>query len=500
MDEFRTRFNDAKAHRGELLELVGREVYKYCFNGRESEWDRTTTKDTKPEEIFTDFPATVAEDFHGDLFSTMTPENTPWVEFEAGNAVDEDQANQAKEEIAEYEKSLAKSVRASNYYDEGQTAFQDAVVGTVAMWVDKPQLTRPAVCEAIPLPQLYLRLGPYGLADRFRVQKFYARDLPALFPTAKFTKKLQDKIKNSPNSRVEVIRGFWPTYDDPENPTWVKAVRVDWEPIGIDEEGLQAGAVAIVCGRFNPIAGSAWGRGPGFRMLPTIRVLNAVSEMTLEGMDRNLDPAYVYPHDGILDLSDGIENGIGYPSMPGSGDAIRPIGTVDSLEYGLFSEEALETKIREGFYRQTPQRGKTPPSASQYIGEEQKELRRMARPSAKLWQEFGVGLLKRFEFLERMPGGILQDVRLPLIEEGVVNVRPISPLERSQAREEVMTAQSIMAMAMETVGPEQANMLIDMPGSMRNVKDKLKDQIVSFRTEEQILAIMQSMGGPASEQ
>lgn len=99
-----------------------------------------------------------------------------------------------------------------------------------------------------------------------------------------------------------------------------------------------------------------------------------------------------------------------------------------------------------------------------------------------------------------MPGGILQDVRLPLIEEGVVNVRPISPLERSQAREEVMTAQSIMAMAMETVGPEQANMLIDMPGSMRNVKDKLKDQIVSFRTEEQILAIMQSMGGPAGEQ
>lgn len=492
MDEFAKRLSAAKAHRREYIEDAGREVYKFCFNGRETEWDETFRKDREAEEIFSDFPATIAEEFHGELFSTMTPENAPWVAYEAANGVDEGKVEAATGQLGKLEAVISKSIRASNYYSEGMTAFQDAVVGNVAMWVDRPTLSGPANARAIPISKLYLRYGPAGVEDRFFSESYFYRDLPQLFPMANFPMEMRDKIANS-NGTARVIWGFWRDYRDASNPIWRQEIRVDQRPIGMDENLGSEGSCPLVVGRFNPIPNSAWGRGPGIRMLPTLRVLDEVTRMNLEGMDRNLDPAFVYPHDGMLDLSQGIENGIGYPAMPGSAESIQPLGLFGNLDYGFFSEERLQDSIRHGFYRQVIQKGKTPPSASQYMGEEQKDIRRMARPAAALWREFGVGLLKRMEWLERQNGGALQGTRLPMLLDGTVIARPISPLERAQAREDVLVAQSIMQMAQEGLGPDQAGLLIDGPATVKNIKSKLKDELVAVRSKEEIQQIMQMM-------
>jgi hypothetical protein len=493
VDEFKERFNAAKSHRKEYIEAAGREVYKYCFNGREREWDEALTpRDVEGEEIFTDVVATIAEDFYGELFSTMTPENAPWVEYEAGNGVTEEQVQDAEGQLGDFEGVISKAIRASNYYDEGATAFQDAVVGTVAAWVEKPTLSGPISVRALPISKCFLRLGPRGLEDRFFRERYYYRDLPALLQGATFSKDLQDKIKNARGSAI-VVWGFWRDYSDVSNPIWKQAIRVDGKPVGLDVDLGAEGNCPMIVGRFNPVPSSAWGRGPGLRMLPTMRVLDEIVRMNMEGMDRNLDPPFVYAHDGLLDLSNGLENGMAYPSMPGSTDSVQALGLGGDLDYGFFSEERLTESLRDGFYRDVPQKGKTPPSASQYMGEEQKQVRRMARPAAKLWREFGVGLLKRVEMLEREPGGMLEGQEFPLLDSGAVIARPISPLERAQAREDVLVAQSIMGMTQEGLGPEQAGLLIDGPTTFRAIKAKLKDNLVSFRSEEKIMQMMQAM-------
>ncbi len=490
-DEFKKRFGAARAHRREFIEQAGREVYKFCFNGRESEWDDRVKGDREGEEIFTDFPATIAEDFYGELFSTMTPENAPWAEYEAGNAVDPDDESQVTDELTSFEAIVAKSIRSSNYYDEGPVAFQDAVVGTVALWVERPSLSAPILCRAIPISKIFLRLGPRGIEDRFFRERYFYSDLPAMFPGAAFPREIDDKIKKGTGS-ASVIWGFWRNYEDLHNPMWRQSIRVDDKEIGLDKEIGPEGSCPMLVGRFNPVAGSAWGRGPGVRMLPTLRVLNEITRMNLEGMDKTLDPAYVYQHDGILDLSEGIEAGIGYPAMPGTQNPITPIGLSGAMDYGFFSEERLQEIVRDGFYRDTIQRGKTPPTASQYIGDEQKQTRRMARPAGKLWREIGVGLLSRVEFIEREAGGALEKDDLTLLNSGKVIARPISPLERAQAREDVLVAQSILGMVNEGVGPEQAGLLIDGPKTYRNIKQTLKDRIVEFRTEEQVMKLAQA--------
>ena len=500
-DEFKQRFRAAKSARGEGIETEGYEVYKFCFNGREDEWSGKSGRYREPEEVFADIVAGVAEDFTGDLFHTLTPENTDWVAYEAGVAVSEDDEQAVKDAIAGRERIIAKSLKSSNYYDEGPTAFQDAAFGTVAMWVDRPTFSSPITFEAVPCSELYLRLGPRGIEDRFRCGKYFYSDLEQLLPGATFPREIRDAMRGA--GQAKVTWGFWRDYSDPDSPVWKQAVRVDDKEVGLDKTLGAEGSCPLLVGRFNAVPKSPWGRGPARRMLPTLRVLDELVRMNLEAMDHRLDPAIVYPHDGILDFSDGIEAGIAYPAMPGSADSIREI-LGGELDYGFFTEERIEERIRDGFYRDLPQKGKTPPSASQYMGEEQKQVRRMARPAGKLWKELGVGILVRTEWLESQAGGALEGVEPVLSEGRVVSIRPISPLERAQARDEVVTAQGIMAMAQESLGPQQAMLVIDGVRTMNNVKAALKDKLVEFRDEKQLQQaaelFMMNQGGTGEPQ
>jgi hypothetical protein len=491
-DEFKMRYAAAKAQRSDRLQEDGYEVYKFCFNGREEEWAGKRGSNAEPEEIFADFVADIAEEFYGDLFHTMTPANTPWVEFEAGTAIPEEMAEQVKDAISEREGKIAKAIRASNYYTEGQTAFQDAILGNVAMWVDRYSLSPVMTCEAVPCSELMLRLGPFGIDDRFREKKYYYRDLPALFPDAQFPREIARKIQQSKSAKGTVVWGFWRDYSDPESPQWKQCIRVDGKSINMDKMLGPDGSCPLLVGRFNAIPNSPWGRGPARRMLPRLRVMDEMVRMILENMDHTLDPSIVYPHDGMLDLSDGLEAGVAYPSMPGSGEQIREIGG-GKLDVGYFLKAEQQEEIRQGFYREPEQRGKTPPSASQYLGEEQKSIRRMARPAGSLWEEFGVAFIKRTEWLQTQPGGVLEGEE-PITADGQnVILDPISPLERAQAREEVLVAQSIMGIAFETLGPEQTGMLIDGPITVKNIKERMKDTIVRVRTQEEIMQIAQQM-------
>lgn len=499
MDEFKKRFEAAKSMRQGNVEDECREAYMFCFNGRESEWDNISRPKDEPEEIFTDVVATVAEEFAEELFSTMTPENAPWVEYEAGNQIEAEQQGDAKQALEDFERIISKAIRKSNYYTEGSTAFLDAAVGNVAMWVDRPTLTSPINCRAIPISKLFLRLGPMGIDDRFYRERYYYSDLPQLLPNATFPREIQDKIKNSATGKATVVWGFWLDWSDVENPQWLQQVRVDGKEVGMDETLGPSGSCPLIVGRFRAVPGSPWGRGPARRILKTLRVLDELTRMNLEGMDRQLDPAFVYPHDGVLDLSNGIESGIGYPAAPGTADAITPLGLFGNLDYGFFSEERVYETVKEAFYREVVQRGKTPPSASQYVGEGQKNLRRMARPAAKTWDEFGVGLLKRVEYLERQPGGMLVGTEIPLLDDGTVIARPVSPLEMAQAQEEVMVAHSLMGMANEVLGEQMASLMIDGPSTWTNMKEALKDKLVTVRSEDQMMKILQAMQPQVSD-
>lgn len=489
-DEFDHRFAAAK-RQTDAVKSDLRELYMYLFNGREREWDAHTKRWSEPEEIFDSTAAEANLEFTSDLFSNTTPDTDEWVQFEAGAAIPPDRKQEVNDYIAGYEAHIADAILSSNYYHVGPSVFSEAGIGTIAMWCDRHRITTAIHCEPVPLSELHFITGANGLEDRFREKRHWIRDLPILFPTGNFPKKTLDKIRDDKgNGIARVCWGFWRDYSDPVNPIWIHQAKVDGDLVLTETLGPD-GACPLLLGRFNPVPHAAHGRGPAWMMLPEIRTIDSVRRMVLENLDKQVDPAMVYVRDGLLDFTDGVEAGMAYPAMPGSADEIKALGHEGNLDYGLFTLEELRRIIRRGFYRKDEQRGKTPPSASQFMGEEQSEIRRMARPAAPLFSEFVMPFLKRVEYLEVQAGFLPEQITT---DNAVVNLRPISPLMRAQAREKVVLSESILTMAANTMG-EQAALVIDGPTTIANIKAELGDRIVAIRSAEEMQQIMQQMQG-----
>lgn len=483
--EFEHRFRAAR-QQYRAVESDLREIYSYVFNGREREFDPVRKQWSDAEEIYDSTAQEATIEFGSDLFSFMTPENQKWVEYEIGTAVSEDLLDEVTEAVTNYEGHLDRAIRSSSYYDRGLEIFQDFAPGTAAMWVDRPSLNDPIRVEPVPLPELRLSAGVNGLEDRFRQKRVWARELPLLFPGAAFSRKMREKIAK-PGTIATVIWGYWRDYSDPANPIWRHSAKADGEMVVEDRSLGPDGTCPLLVGRFNPVPGLPYGRGPGWFMLPEIRTLDAVRRMVLEKMDQSIDPAMIYVRDGLLDLSEGIEAGMAYPAMPGTAQETRAIGTEGNIDYGLFSIEELREIVRRGFFRKPQQPGKTPPSASQFVGEEQSEIRRMMRPAAPVFRELVVPFIKRVERLE-VEAGVLPG---QLVVQGrVISIRPVNPLMRAQSREKVMAAQSIMETAGAIFG-EQTALLIDGPTTMRNIKQELGDELVRFRSDQELREMIQ---------
>lgn len=484
-DEFEHRYRAAKKQFN-AVKSDHRELYLFLFNGREREFDTLAKQHEEPEEIYDSTASDTNLDFTSDLFSFMVPENQQWVDYQLGSAIPEELEDKIAEAIEVYKAQVDKAIRSSNFYDVGLEVFQDFGVGTAAMWVDRTNISDAISVDPVPLSELRLSSGIRGVEDRFREKRCWARDLPILFRDAEFSKDLTRKIEKV-DATVPVIWGFWRDYSDPGNPIWVHTAKADGETI-IDRERLGPdGNCPLLVGRFNPQPGLPYGRGPGWKLLPDLRTIDALRRMVMEKMDQSLDPAFTYFRDGLLDLSEGIEAGMGYPTQSSAKDAVQVINTEGNLEYGLFSLERLEEKIRRGYYRKREQPGKTPPSASQFIGEEQEEIRRMWRPAAPVFAELIASFLRRVEVLEVEAGMLPEQIT---VNETLVTIRPISPMMRALSREKVIAAQSIMGIAGETFG-QQTALLIDGTATMTNIKNELGDELVVFRTPDQLKEILQ---------
>lgn len=486
-DEFDDRFAVAKRSRQEVQDDL-RELYTYLFNGREREFDRGRRNSDLEDEIFDSTAAEANMDFTSDMFTYQTPATSPWVEYEAGSAVPEEAVEEVTEIIAVREDHMAAAFRSSNYYEVGKQIFQECGIGLVAANVTRPTFSSAISFEPVPISQLYITAGAMGLEDRFRERKLLLRDVKLLYPRYEPRRNAKD------SDELPVCHGYWRDYSDPGNPQWRSWAKVDGKTAE-DQTLGGPGSCPLQIGRFNPSAGCPWGRGPGWMLLPEIRTINALRQMVLNKMDQVVDPALVYVRDGLLDLSEGIEAGHAYAAMPGAAQEIREIGLEGNLDYGLFTLEEQERRIRRGFYRKPEQQGKTPPSATQFDGEQIEAMSRMGQDGSAVFSEFVRGILERVEFLEVRDRGLEQQI---LVAGDVVSVSPISPMVRAQSAQQVVTAQNILQVGTNTIGPEAMNMEIDLAGTLRTMSDKLGDEIVRFRSpqeKQQLLAAQQQPQG-----
>jgi len=485
--DFKTRYEAAKKWR-DVERPYLEEILSFICPGRENDFKATPDIQSVEEETFMSLPEEMATDFASDMVTFYTPSEVNWTEYLVTLPVPEEAADQVQEIVNAREEDLYDMIQASNYNDVAPQVMFELNHGTTAMWVQKGHLSQPMFIETVPPNELFIVPGYMGILDRFRETWVGASTLTALFADweVDLTDDALKKKIAKPGAKVKVCWGFWLDWKDPGNPLWRCEISVDGKRITAKEPltiGPYAGSCPLLVGRFNPQIGRPWGRGPARKTLPDMRVLNAVDEAVLNGLDQALLNTTIYPDDGTLDLSEGIEAGRAYPAGRGfDRNQVWEMNKGVNLDMGFMSEDRLEGRIRSGFYQDGPrQTGDTPPTASQWMDERRRVQQRIGKPSAPLWRELFLPFIQRVEYLGVESGKIDG----ALTHNGdAISVLPISPLQKAQNQDKVMISRSNLDLGVQAFG-EAFPEVIDVVKTFENIIEASGDELTAIKTQKE---------------
>lgn len=450
----------------------------------------TPVKPTDDRQLQTSFGFEVVDDFMSMLIQTFTPREGPWAERKlptamAANGVDVDEIN---EKIRLEDEKIFDLIRSSNYYSEkAMSGVPDAAIGIVALLITDPGRGQPITVRGVPIRELEMDKGPDGRPDfRAIVRNTKYRYLKAHLG-AEISTKLDNEtnlnIKDKPDQPVEIIWAWWRNWENVGDFEYQHVVLVN-QKIVHEASPKGEGSIDLVLGRFGATPDFAWPDGPLIKSLADLVQLDELRGGLIENVDFTLRPPKAYEDDGVINLpSDGLRPGDLIPKRPGNGKpAFEDIYTPRPIEAALFEVDHLQQRIRRLHYVDFPeQKGKTPPTATQWIDELAIRQNRIGTPGYAFWREEPYETFQRFRYLGEKRG-VVQS----LDQLGVrVALQPYNPAERAQDSQDIATDVRFAQIG-QAIAPTIWQIVVNELESLKNVRKKMRVTDIVLRDEAEM--------------
>jgi hypothetical protein len=197
--------------------------------------------------------------------------------------------------------------------------------------------------------------------------------------------------------------------------------------------------------RWLKVRNDPYGRGPGTKVLPDVRMVNRMFETILRGAEKLVDPPLLIPDGGLISPLRLFPGGISFSEGNVKPEALIPPGA-SRIEMGNELLFRKQRDVERGFFVQLFQTEDTPVKTATQVLQEVDERNRAVSPMLVRQQaELFHPLVKRiFGILARL-GRIppLPDV----IQETRVSVEYLSPLTGSQVQIEALGLVRLMETA-----------------------------------------------------
>ena len=491
------RLADCKTQKGyHETDLI--ECYKFAAPRR------TVTDDGKRGDaslLATSLGFEVAEDLMTKLFEAFMPEQSPWVMRLAPPFANKGDATRIQKIVAEQDVEIFKFIRESLFYAElAKQGVPDASIGVLAMHIHDVRGDMPVRCVAVPIRKLEMNMGPDGrIDDRFVCEKVKYRALKAVVPQATLTKEIETKVKDHPNKEADVQWGYWRLWDKTDDEYWQHVVMIDKEVCHSAVLKGQ-GCCPLVIGRLNATPDYVWPEGPMIKALPDLRQYDDLRVKLIENIDFTLRPPMACDDDSLPEGTLVPGDLVARRPRNGAGNTYEKIYEPNPINAALFEVTDLERRIRRLHYSDFPQQpGKTPPTAQQWVDELVEAQRKIGTPGFAFWSEFPRDVFARFVYIAEARRRIV-----PVMHEGSrVPLQAYNPAQKAQENQQVQTALRFLQAALASF-PSEAQVLIDAEATMRKIKEKLGDELVTFRTPQQLteavgrLSQLSGLGAPAT--
>lgn len=435
----------------------------------------------------------VHEDFASDLVDRVMPRGRDWLKYEPDESLDEAARKYLEPEFAARTTRIFSAIRQSNLYEEAAGEWAGGLAhGTGAMSLVDPGKGLPLRFEAISPSQLLLGRGPGGgLSFKARDYMWALEDAMAFWPKYDWKAKHR-RMLDSKTQRRNLVRIYEcaTAIPDEGDERWKWQVAVDDEMV-FEDEFRGRGSCPLIVSRWRTISTSAWGIGPGLKVLPDQMTLNQERRLVLKNLGKMVDPPTVYDDDGVLNPEGGVGAGDWLPRLPGS--RVEQMKQEGVIEAAYYEQGGLQDNIRRGLYQYGPrQRGKTPPTASQWMDEKTEEGRRLELPTGKVYAEGPIQILNRVEYLLTKRGALDPAITH---NKQLVHLRPMSPLARQQASEDVAMASQVMGTIRTFADPNVIAAQVDVRGTIENIKTALGEKLIELLPKEQAQTLLGSVLG-----
>lgn len=445
-------------------------------------------------QLQTSFGFEVVDDFMSMLIETFTPREGRWAERRLPSSPDEDgqedpEIDELNKLIAAEDKKIFDLIRSSNYYAEkAKTGVPDGAIGVVAMTVTDPGRGQPIKCLGVPIRELDMALGPDGKVDfrsitRNTLYRHLRAELGAIY--GKIPDEEQKKVKDSPEAQAEIVWAWWRNWENVGDVEWSHVVLLNGRVIH-NGSMVGEGSCPLVIGRFGSTPDFAWPDGPLVKSLPDLVSLDETRAALIENLDFTLRPPKAYEDDATINIPDGgVRPGDLLPKRPSGGQkAFEDIYEPRPIDAALFEVDHLQMRIRRLHYVDFPeQKGKTPPTATQWIDELVIRQRRIGTPGYAFWREEPYETFQRFRYLGEKRGRVR-----PLSEiEGIpadAELQPYNPAERAQDSQDIATAVRFAEIG-QAIAPTMWQARVDEGKTLDNLKKKFRDEIVVLRSNEE---------------
>jgi hypothetical protein len=287
------------------------------------------------------------------LHGMLTNPTTPWFGLTTGvPALDAD--DDVRKWLQESVRSMHNIMNNSNFQTEIHETYLDiGSLGTGALLIDEDDNDIVRFLS-IPIYQIYIDENYKGMVNTVaRCFKKPIKDIVDEFGEEVFAANDCATLLKKPHEEMEILHivgentAYNPFKIEYGNNRYYSEYILKDKKIVLDSKGYSTFPLAIP--RWTKMSGEKYGRSPGMKALPDIKMINQMMKVTLRAAQKMVDPALQIPDDGMMGPVRTAPGAFNYYKS-GSNDRVEPILTGGRPDIGMDLMEDVRTRIRSAFF------------------------------------------------------------------------------------------------------------------------------------------------------
>lgn len=331
-----------------------KEIADFIIPNKDDIWGEFTVGEKKTNKIYDSTGPHANEILASALHGMLTNPMTTWFGLASGDPeIDKD--DDVRKYYQKTVQILHDTMNNSNFQTEVHEFYLDLCsFGTSVMIVedDKEEVVR---FQSRPVYQCYVMESSNGMIDSiFRRYELTYKQIVQKFGKDSFTEDENRSYSKDPTKAFEIIHGVFPKGDfnpfvsSMKNSKKFHSIHVfrDTKKV-LKESGFFE--FPYIVSRWTKLSHEVYGRSPGMKALPDIKMSNEVMKTTIRSAQKTVEPPMQAPDDGMVLPLRTAPGSINY-YRAGSSDRIEPLVTGARVDFGLQFIENLQRKIEKAYF------------------------------------------------------------------------------------------------------------------------------------------------------